>query len=326
MDFYAELLNIVGKDRVLRKEPLRLHTTLKIGGPADFLVKPESEEELAALLQCCKEHAVPHFILGNGSNLLVSDAGYRGVVIKLWKTAEPICVQPGSDAFKKGTQEVLVAEAESCITDTVTVVRIVAGTMLSRAAMAIANLGLKGFSFAAGIPGTLGGAVVMNAGAYGGEIKDCILSARVMDSSGKITELSKEELKLGYRSSIVQGTDLIVLDATFAFQQGNKDEILSEIEELNQRRRDKQPLEYPSAGSTFKRPEGHFAGKLIMDAGLRGYRIGGAQVSEKHCGFIINIGNATAADINELIFEVQERVKEMFHVELEPEVIRVGEF
>lgn len=327
MDFYAELLNIVGKDRVLRKEPLRLHTTLKIGGPADFLVKPESEEELAALLQCCKEHAVPHFILGNGSNLLVSDAGYRGVVIKLWKTAEPICVLPGSDAFeKRGTQEVLVAEAESCITDTVTVVRIVAGTMLSRAAMAIANLGLKGFSFAAGIPGTLGGAVVMNAGAYGGEIKDCILSARVMDSSGKITELSKEELKLGYRSSIVQGTDLIVLDATFAFQQGNKDEILSEIEELNQRRRDKQPLEYPSAGSTFKRPEGYYAGKLIMDAGLAGYRVGDAEISTKHCGFAINRGNATAAEFYQLMQDVTKKVKEEFGVTLEPEVRLLGEF
>lgn len=331
MDFYAELLNIVGKDRVLREEPLRLHTTLKIGGPADFLVKPESEEELAVLLQCCKKHAVPHFILGNGSNLLVSDAGYRGVVIKLWKTAEPICVLPGSDAFeKKGMQGVFVAEdsfcAESCINDTLTVVRIVAGTMLSRAAMAIANLGLKGFSFAAGIPGTLGGAVVMNAGAYGGEIKDCILSARVMDSSGKITELSKEELKLGYRSSIVQGTDLIVLDATFAFQRGNKDEILSEIEELNQRRRDKQPLEYPSAGSTFKRPEGYFAGKLIMDAGLAGYRVGDAEISSKHCGFAINRGNATAAEFYQLMQDVTKKVKEEFGVTLEPEVRLLGEF
>lgn len=166
----------------------------------------------------------------------------------------------------------------------------------------------------------------MNAGAYGGEIKDCILSARVMDSSGKITELSKEELKLGYRSSIVQGTDLIVLDATFAFQRGNKDEILSEIEELNQRRRDKQPLEYPSAGSTFKRPEGYFAGKLIMDAGLAGYRVGDAEISSKHCGFAINRGNATAAEFYQLMQDVTKKVKEEFGVTLEPEVRLLGEF
>ena len=307
MDFYAELLNIVGKERVLREEPLRLHTTLRIGGPADFLVKPESEEELSALLQCCKKNTVPHFILGNGSNLLVSDAGYRGVVIKLWKTTDPICVV-------------------DCTADNVTVVRIAAGTMLSRAAMAVANLGLKGFAFAAGIPGTLGGAVVMNAGAYGGEIKDCIVSARVMDSDGKITVLSKEELKLGYRTSVIQGTDLIVLDATFAFEQGNKEAILSEIEELNQRRRDKQPLEYPSAGSTFKRPEGYFAGKLIMDAGLAGYRVGDAEISTKHCGFAINRGNATATEFYRLMQDVTAKVREAFGVTLEPEVRLLGEF
>lgn len=308
LDFYAELLNIVGKDRVLREEPLRLHTTLRIGGPADFLVKPESEEALAALLRCCKKHAVPHFILGNGSNLLVSDEGYRGVVIKLWKSGEA-CITAEQDGESGRT-----------------VVRVAAGTMLSRAALAIANLGLQGFAFAAGIPGTLGGAVVMNAGAYGGEINDCIVSARVMDSEGKIAELSKDELKLGYRTSVVQGTDLIVLDATFAFEQGNKEAVLSEIEEMNQRRRDKQPLEYPSAGSTFKRPEGYFAGKLIMDAGLAGYRVGDAEISTKHCGFAINRGNATAADFYQLMQDVAAKVKEEFGVTLEPEVRLLGEF
>ncbi len=306
MDFYAELLNIVGKDRVLREEPLRLHTTLKIGGPADYLVKPESEEELGKLLHCCKQYAVPHFILGNGSNLLVSDLGYRGLVIKLWKSEEAVHVL---DSTSEGT-----------------VVHIAAGTMLSRAAMAVANLGLQGFAFAAGIPGTLGGAVVMNAGAYGGEIKDCIVSARVMDSDGKITEVSKDELKLGYRTSAIQGTDLIVLDATFVFEHGRKEAILSEIEELNQRRREKQPLEYPSAGSTFKRPEGYFAGKLIMDAGLAGYRVGDAEISQKHCGFAINRGNATSADFYRLMQEVSAKVKEEFGVTLEPEVRLLGEF
>ena len=330
MDFYAELLNIVGKDRVLQEEPLRLHTTLKIGGPADFLVKPESEEELALLLQCCKKHAVPHFILGNGSNLLVSDTGYRGVVIKLWKTTEPVCVLSGYHAcMKNEVQDVCEEEAfcaNACATDNVTVVRIAAGTMLSRAAMAVANLGLQGFAFAAGIPGTLGGAVVMNAGAYGGEIKDCIVSARVMDSEGRITELSKEELKLGYRTSVIQGTDLIVLDAVFSFEQGSKEAILDEIEELNRRRREKQPLEYPSAGSTFKRPEGYFAGKLIMDAGLAGYRVGDAEISTKHCGFAINRGNATAAEFYQLMREVSAKVKEAFGVTLEPEVRLLGDF
>ena len=331
MDFYAELMNIVGKDRVLREEPLRLHTTLKIGGPADYLVKPESEEELELLLQSCKKHAVPHFILGNGSNLLVSDAGYRGVVIKLWKTAEPVCVLQNHHAFENDTaQDVCNKEeqlcADACISDNVTVVRIAAGTMFSRAAMAVANMGLQGFAFAAGIPGTLGGAVVMNAGAYGGEIKDCIVSARVMDSAGRITELSKEELQLGYRTSVIQGTDLIVLDATFAFEQGNKEAILAEIEELNQRRRDKQPLEYPSAGSTFKRPEGYFAGKLIMDAGLAGYHVGDAEISTKHCGFAINRGNATAAEFYQLMQDVSAKVNEMFGVTLEPEVRLLGEF
>jgi len=325
LDFYAELLNIVGKDRVLREEPLRFHTTLRIGGPADFMVKPESDEELAALLQICKKHAVPHFILGNGSNLLVSDAGYRGVVIKLWKSEEAVCVLKRGASGDDVQDESCATEEQTCEKDH-TVVRIAAGTMLSRAAMAIANLGLQGFAFAAGIPGTLGGAVVMNAGAYGGEIKDCIVSARVMDSDGRITEVSKEELKLAYRTSAVQGTDLIVLDATFAFEPGSKEEILSEIEELNQRRRDKQPLEYPSAGSTFKRPEGYFAGKLIMDAGLAGYHVGDAEISTKHCGFAINRGNATAAEFYQLMQDVTTKVKEAFGVTLEPEVRLLGDF
>lgn len=309
LDFYGKLLNIVGKDRVLRDEPLCLHTTLKIGGPADFLVKPESEEELGALLRLCKEENMPRFLLGNGSNLLVSDAGYRGVVIKLWRPEEAVYVQElNSD------------------TDGLTTVRILAGTMLSRAAMAVANMGLQGFAFAAGIPGTLGGAVVMNAGAYGGEIKDCIVSARVMDSDGALTELSKDALQLGYRTSILQSEDLILLDADFQFSSADKDTILEEIEDLNRRRREKQPLEYPSAGSTFKRPQGYFAGKLIMDAGLAGYRVGDAQVSAKHCGFVINCGKASAADFYRLMQDVTAKVKEKFGVTLEPEVRLLGEF
>lgn len=310
MAFYDGLVNILGKDRVLRDEPLHLHTTLKIGGPADFLVKPASEDELSFVLQLCRTHEVPCFVLGNGSNLLVSDAGYRGVIIKLWRTEE--AVQCLKEAKVKEKSEVTL--------------RIAAGTMLSRAAMAIANMGLEGFAFAAGIPGTVGGAIVMNAGAYGGEIKDCIVSARVMDEQGTIRKLSKDELQLGYRTSAIQGTGWIVLDADFCFTTGNKDEILAEIEELNQRRREKQPLEYPSAGSTFKRPEGYFAGKLIMDAGLAGYRIGDAQVSTKHCGFVINCNAATAADFYQLMQDVTKKVQEQFGVTLEPEVRLLGDF
>ena len=317
MDFYAELLNIVGKDRVLREEPLRLHTTLKIGGPADFFVKPESEEEVSAVIQLCRQNDIPYFILGNGSNLLVSDTGYRGVVIRLWKTDDAVQIISRSEVRAEANGK----DAKEQVT-----VRIAAGTMLSRAAIAVANMGLQGFAFAAGIPGTLGGAVVMNAGAYGGEIKDCIVSARIMDEHGKVREMSKEELQLGYRTSVIQGTDWIVLDADFCFPAGDKTAILAEIEDLNQRRRDKQPLEYPSAGSTFKRPEGYFAGKLIMDAGLAGYRVGDAQVSAKHCGFVINCKDATAADFYQLMQDVTKKVQEQFGVTLEPEVRMLGDF
>lgn len=317
MDFYDALLNIVGKDKVLRDEPLRLHTTLKIGGPADFFVKPESEEELSAVIRLCKQNDMPRFILGNGSNLLVSDKGYRGVIIRLWKTEEAVQI--------RGRQEIVSEGNHAPVTKRVTV-RIAAGTMLSRAAMAVANMGLQGFAFAAGIPGTLGGAVVMNAGAYGGEIKDCIVSARVMDEQGEIHELTKDELQLGYRTSVIQGTEWIVLDADFCFSTGEKEEILAEIEDLNQRRREKQPLEFPSAGSTFKRPEGYFAGKLIMDAGLAGYCVGDAQVSAKHCGFVINRKDATATDFYQLMMDVTEKVQEQFGVTLEPEVRLLGDF
>lgn len=331
MDFYGELLNIVGKDRVLRDEPLRLHTTLKIGGPADYFVKPESEDELCAILELCRKNGMPRFLLGNGSNLLVSDSGYRGVVIKLWKTAEPVRVLKKGETSMNPKRQIECKQSEECGAefcgeDFGTVVQIAGGTMLSRAAMAIANMGLQGFEFAAGIPGTLGGAVVMNAGAYGSEIKDCIVSARVMDGNGSVKELSKEELKLGYRTSAIQGTELIVLDACFVFQSGKKEDILSEIEELNQRRRDKQPLEYPSAGSTFKRPEGYFAGKLIMEAGLAGYRVGDAEISRKHCGFAINAGEATAVDFYRLMQDVATKVKEQSGVILEPEVRMLGDF
>lgn len=307
MDFYKKLAEIIGEDRVFTAEPMCLHTTFKIGGPADFFVKTTSEEELRQLIYLCNEYNMPRFILGNGSNLLVSDLGYRGVVIQLWKPKEAIqCSRTDNSKFVS--------------------VRIAAGTLLSQAAMAIAEKGLSGFAYAGGIPGTVGGAVIMNAGAYEGEIKDHLVSSRVMNEDGTIVELSNEALKFGYRSSALQGTTKIVLDASFRFPKGEPKEILAEMEELNRRRREKQPLSYPSAGSTFRRPQGSFAGKLIMDAGLCGYRINDAQVSEKHCGFLINRGNATASDMLQLINEVSAKVEEQFGVKLVPEVRMLGEF
>ncbi len=299
-----DLKKIVTPERVVCGEPLRNHTTFKIGGPADYFVITKNAEETAAVIQYCNQQSLPILMIGNGSNLLISDAGIRGVVVKQEDNPEEFIITNCEEGY-------LVTGG--------------AGMNLSTFAMKIANESLTGFEFAAGIPGSLGGAVYMNAGAYGGEIKDCIRSARVLTKEGEIISLPREELELSYRSSIIQKKGYYVIDATFLFQKGNQKEILSKIEELNRARKEKQPLEYPSAGSTFKRPEGYFAGKLIMDAGLRGYRVGGAMVSEKHCGFVINTGNATAKDVLQLIKDVQRSVKEKFGVTLEPEVRLIGE-
>lgn len=299
-----ELKNIVSPERVLCNEPLSKHTTFKIGGPADYFVITKKTEETAAVIRCCIQYNLPLLMLGKGSNLLISDAGIRGVVLKQEDNSEGFFVTQCENGY-------LVTGG--------------AGMNLSAFAMKIANESLTGFEFAAGIPGSLGGAVYMNAGAYGGEIKDCIKSARVLTKEGEILSLNREELELSYRSSIIQKKGYYVIDATFLLQKGNREDILRKIEELNQARKEKQPLEYPSAGSTFKRPEGYFAGKLIMDAGLRGYRVGGAMVSEKHCGFVINTGDATAKDVLQLIDDVRRIVKEKFGVTLEPEVRLIGE-
>ena len=242
-----------------------------------------------------------YFILGNGSNLLVGDKGYQGVVLKLDGPMEQITVE--------GTR--VIAKA---------------GALLSRVAVTAREHGLTGLEFAAGIPGSIGGGVVMNAGAYEGEMKQVVEAVRVMDSAGQVTTLDNDTMEFGYRTSIIRNRPYIVLEVVLGLAPGNREQIAARMEELMQLRKSKQPLGYPSAGSTFKRPEGHYAGKLIMDAGLRGFRIGGAQVSEKHCGFVINAGQATAADIREVIEEVQERVKEKFHVALEPEVVFLGDF
>ena len=301
----ADLQRIAGEQAVRLQEPMSAHTTFRIGGPADYFVEPGSESVLKELLLLCRETETPFFILGNGSNLLVSDEGYRGVMISL-----------------RGFDEISFREGESTEAGK-TIMTAGCGVLLSKAAMQAAERGLTGFEFAGGIPGTLGGAVTMNAGAYGGEIRDVILSARVMTKAGDVRELSAEELDLSYRHSIIQEKDLIVLSADFAFAHGDEEQIKEQMRQLNTQRREKQPLEYGSAGSTFKRPEGYFAGKLIQDAGLKGYRSGDVMVSGKHSGFVVNVGKGTCGDAMRVIEHVQRTVYEQFGVELELEVKRV---
>lgn len=286
----------------LEQEMMSKHTTFCVGGPAAFYLVPETMEEVPEALRFAGEKKLPFYLVGRGSNILVGDGGYDGVIIEIGKGLEKIEFRPD------GT-----VEAQ-------------AGISLARMASRLADKGLTGFEFASGIPGTLGGAITMNAGAYGGEIKDCIKSATVLTESGDMLVLDKEKLELGYRSSIVQKERYIVLSAVFSFEKGKTEQIKAQMKELNRKRREKQPLEYPSAGSTFKRPEGYFAGKLIEDAGLRGYRVGDAQVSEKHCGFVVNRGHATAAQIRQLMQDVQDTVQEKFQVDLEPEVRMIGKF
>lgn len=291
--------SLLGEGKVLTGEPMSSHTTFRIGGPADYFLLPSCSEEIKGILAICKEEGLPYFILGNGSNLLVNDAGYRGVIIQLYRNFNDIEIEGK-------------------------VIRASAGALLSGIAAAAKNASLTGFEFAGGIPGTIGGAVMMNAGAYGGEMKDVIKEVTVMTKEGEICTLSADKLAFGYRTSIVKTAGYIILEAMIQLKKGDIRAIQERMRELTEQRTSKQPLEYPSAGSTFKRPEGYFAGKLIMDAGLRGYRVGGAQVSEKHCGFVINAGNATAADVVKLMSDVKEKVKAQLGVSLEPEVRFLG--
>lgn len=298
---YDYIQTLIPEERILFHENMKDYTTFRVGGEAECLILVQREEELAKLIYYLNQIEQDYFILGNGSNLLVGDKGYQGVVLKLDGPMEQITVE--------GTR--VIAKA---------------GALLSRVAVTAREHGLTGLEFAAGIPGSIGGGVVMNAGAYEGEMKQVVEAVRVMDSAGQVTTLDNDTMEFGYRTSIIRNRPYIVLEVVLGLAPGNREQIAARMEELMQLRKSKQPLEYPSAGSTFKRPEGHYAGKLIMDAGLRGFRIGGAQVSEKHCGFVINAGHATAADIREVIEEVQERVKEKFHVALEPEVVFLGDF
>lgn len=293
------LVQQLSADTVKINEEMKKHTTFRIGGPASVFVEVEREEDLVTAVKLCRQEQVPFFILGNGSNLLVSDEGYDGVVLHIGAGMRKISVE--------GTQ--ITAQA---------------GAMLSQVAHAALEHGLTGMEFAAGIPGSLGGACMMNAGAYGGEMSQILTSVRALSPEDEIVELPVEMLDLGYRHSMMMEKSYIVLSAEIHLETGDKATIHARMDELKAQRTSKQPLDMPSAGSTFKRPEGAFAGKLIMDAGLRGYRVGDAMVSEKHCGFVVNAGHATAQDVCQLIRNVHEIVKEKFDKELDPEIRFLG--
>lgn len=299
--FYQQLLEIVDESQITLDEPLDKHTTFRVGGPANYFIEVKNAEEIAKLVYYFSLIDFDYYVLGNGSNVLAGDKGYSGAIVSLHKHMTDVRVE-GNRIICQG------------------------GAMLSAAAAAAAEAGLTGLEFASGIPGTVGGALVMNAGAYGGEISQVLEKAEVVALNGAIINMYAEEMMFGYRTSIFKKEPLVCTQAIFSLQPGDKAEIKAKMDDLKAQRRAKQPLEYPSAGSTFKRPEGYFAGKLIMDANLRGMQIGGARVSEKHCGFIVNVGGASAADIKDLMDEVTERVKECHGVRLEPEVCMLGDF
>ena len=297
---YRDLFEkIYSENEMMIDENMSNHIYFKVGGPADILVSPSSIDQLLETLKICKENNIPYYIIGNGSNLLVKDGGIRGVVIKLVNLNK---IQSRGNFIK--------AEA---------------GVLLKDVSKRAVENSLTGFEFACGIPGSVGGAVFMNAGAYDGEIKNVIKEAEVIDQNGNLIFLDKEQLELGYRTSKVMKENYVVVSALFQLEEGNEEKIQGRVDELTAKREEKQPLEYPSAGSTFKRPEGYFAGKLIQDAGLKGYTVGGACVSEKHAGFVINKNNGTAKDVLGVIHHVQEEVKRQFGVELHPEVRILGE-
>ena len=302
-DFTEKLEQIAGAEQVCVREPMARHTTFRVGGLSDYFVSPSEISQIRDIIDLCHKEDVPYYIIGNGSNLLVSDSGYRGVMIHL------------------GT-----AFAGYQLDEETGVVTVRAGASLGGVVRAVSRLGYGDFTWAAGIPGSFGGAVVMNAGAYGGEMKQVLTEVTWLEEDGSIVTAPARELGLGYRRSIFKHSRKIVLEGRLKLEKSSPEELLSKIEELNRKRKEKQPLEYPSAGSTFKRPEGYFAGKLIEDSGLKGYRLGGAQVSEKHCGFVINRDNATAADLYALFQHIKAVVKEKFQVEMELEVELIGEF
>lgn len=298
---YKLLEAAVGAEQIFREEPMRNHTTFRIGGNAEVFAAPGTLEGIRGVLRICREQDIECQVIGNGSNLLVSDGGVRGVVLQIYRNYSDIRIE-GNRMWVQ------------------------AGALLSKAAAAAAEHSLTGLEFASGIPGTMGGAVTMNAGAYGGEMKDVLERVKVLDGEGNLLEFAAEELELGYRTSLIQKKEYVVVEAALVLAPAEQQKIYDRMEELKEAREEKQPIEFPSAGSTFKRPEGYFAGKLIMDAGLRGYCVGDAQVSEKHCGFVINRGTASAADIMALVTHVQEEVFRQFGVHLEMEIKKLGDF
>ena len=300
LKIYERLVEKISSESVLLDETMSRHTSFKIGGPADIVTLPRSEEDIKHILRVCKEENTACYIMGNGSNLLVRDKGIRGVVLKLAENYNHVIIE-NDTVWAQG------------------------GILLSNLSKIIMGKCLKGFEFASGIPGTLGGAVAMNAGAYGGEIKDVVTSVLAIDDKGVIRRFNHKELELGYRSSIIQKEGYIVLEAELKLMKGEYDDIKEIIRDITEKRTTKQPLHLPSAGSTFKRPPGFFAGKLIEDAGLKGVRLGGAQVSELHSGFVVNVDHATAEDVMNLIALIQKVVRDKFEVELHPEVKVIGE-
>lgn len=305
-EIIKQISQIIPKERIKTQEPMMNHTTFRVGGPAALFVDILNPKELGQVLTLLKHEEEDYYLIGNGSNLLVSDTGYDGVILHLAKEFNHVTV-----------------DASKCLAVCQ------AGATLASIARTVCENGLAEFEFAAGIPGSLGGAIVMNAGAYGGEMKQAVESVRLMSPDGVIVEKSAHEMNFSYRHSILKEEEYkayVVVDVTLKLEKGNTDEIKEKMSELAEKRREKQPLEFPSAGSTFKRPEGYFAAKLIEEAGLRGFSVGGAQVSEKHCGFVINKGNATASDVYLLMQRVSETVREKSGVTLEPEVILLGEF
>ncbi|MGN0339399.1 MAG: UDP-N-acetylmuramate dehydrogenase [Lachnospira sp.] len=298
-EIVTRLINITGKDNVRINEPMKNHTTFKIGGPAQYYVTPESVTQIQEVVSLCRNMNIPLHVIGNGSNILVGDDGVDGVVLALFNTFSDYEIK----------DNVITAQA---------------GMSLIKLAVIALREGLTGLEFASGIPGSVGGAVYMNAGAYDGQMKDVVTSVTVLDEAGNIRILGRDELDMGYRTSAVAKNNMIVLQVVIELKSGDKEQIKARMNQLSELRKQKQPLEYPSAGSTFKRPEGYFAGKLIADAGLKGYSIGGAAVSEKHAGFVVNMGGATAKDVVELTDYIKKRIMEQFGVTLELEIKRIG--
>lgn len=299
MNIIEDLRALTGDNNVIENEPMSKHTTFRIGGKADVFVTPDSDKSLLDCVNYVMNNNIPYYIVGNGSNLLVRDNGFRGVIIQLYKGFSDILVK----------NDVIVAKA---------------GALLSAVARTALNNSLTGMECLSGIPGTIGGAICMNAGAYGGEMKDIVVETKVINK-GRFETISNKESEFGYRKSRIMAENMIVTETVIKLEKGNKEEIEAKMKELMSQRNLKQPVELPSAGSTFKRPEGYFAAKLIDDCGLRGFSVGKAQVSPKHCGFVVNNGGSTAKEVIELMDKVSQTVYEKFGVKLEPEVRIIGE-